>query len=215
LLLEQVGWLGAFLALLGIVITWANAPRLLLLTLWMAVTSIVFAADYNTFDWFVNLLSAVLAMTIWLGLGIAASLDRIAGRAPKAAAAVAASLFLIGIVQVADHLPQADASQDHRAEEFARRVLNDAPPAAMTFTNGDEDTFPLWYFHFALNERPDVIIVVKGLLAFDWYRRSLQARDSGVVIPNELKGDWKNFMREQNARPVCETLPRSANALSC
>jgi len=215
LLVTQISWLGVALALFGIVIAWVRAPRLLLLTLWMAVTSIVFAAGYNTFDWFVNLLPAVLALTIWLGLGTASLLERIGERAPRVAAVTSASLLVLVIVQAVGRVPDVDASRDHRAEEFARRVLDAAPPAAMIFTNGDDDTFPLWYFHFALNERPDVIIVVKRLLIFDWYRAQFQERYNGVVLPNELNGDWKTFIRERNARPVCETLPHSANVLVC
>ena len=215
LLLAQVNWLGLALALFGIVIAWVRAPRLLLLTLWMAVTSIIFAAGYNTFDWFVNLLPAVLAMTIWLGLGMASLLERVGEGAPRVAAVMSASLLLLVIVQAVGRVPDVDASRDHRAEEFARCVLDAAPPAAMIFTNGDDDTFPLWYFHFALNERPDLIIVVKRLLIFDWYRLQLQERYNGVVLPNDLNGDWKTFIRERNARPVCETLPHSAIVLIC
>ncbi|MBI5715007.1 MAG: DUF2723 domain-containing protein [Chloroflexi bacterium] len=215
LLVTQISWLGLGLALIGVFIAWVRAPRLLLLTLWMAVTSIVFAAGYNTFDWFVNLLPAILALAIWLGLGAASLLERVSGSAPRVAAVISASLLLLVILQAIGHLPEVDASRDHRAEEFARRVLDAAPPAAMIFTNGDDDTFPLWYFHFALNERPDLIIVVKRLLTFDWYRLQLQERYNGVVLPNELNGDWKTFIRERNARPVCETLPHSANALIC
>ncbi len=215
LLLTQVNWLGLVLALFGLFIAWLRAPRLLLLTLWMAITSIVFAAGYNTFDWFVNLLPAVLALAIWSGLGAASLLKRVGDLAPRVAAMMAASLLLLVLIQAVGHLPEVDASRDHRAEEFAQRVLDAAPPAAMIFTNGDEDTFPLWYFHFALNERPDLIIVVKGLLAFDWYRVQLQERYNGLVLPNDLNGNWKTFIRERNARPVCETLPGSVNALIC
>jgi hypothetical protein len=215
LILTQISWLGVPFALFGIFIAGLRAPRLTLLTAWMGVTSIFFAAGYNTFDWFVNLLPTVLALATWLGLGTASVLERIAESAPRVAAVMAVTFLLLLIVQAIGHLPEVDASRDHRAEEFARQVLDAAPPAAMIFTNGDEDTFPLWYFHFALNERPDVVIVVKRLLAFDWYRQNLHAQYGNVVLPDDLYGDWKTFVREQNARPVCETLPNSANALVC
>lgn len=215
LLVTQISWLGVALALYGSVIAWLCAPRLLLLTLWMAVTSIVFSAGYNTFDWFVNLLPVILALAIWSGLGMANLLERVSDHAPRVAAVMSAALLVIVAVKAVEHLPEVDASRDHRAEEFARSALDAAPPAAMIFTNGDEDTFSLWYFHFALNERPDLIIVVKRLLAFDWYRLQLQERYNGIVLSNELSGDWKPFIRERNARPVCETLPHSANVLVC
>jgi hypothetical protein len=73
---------------------------------------------------------------------------------------------------------QVDASQDTRADSFAHEVLSAVPPEAILFTTGDRAIFALWYFHFALHERPDLAILAEDLLHFDWYQENLRAYPS-------------------------------------
>lgn len=213
----QAGWLGLALAGTGLLAGWwGRAPRVWALTLWTAIVSLVFATGYNTADWLVYLLPVVLALAIWSGLGLAWWLEEAATRLTKrlAVLALAACVISLGVAAVR-HLPGVDASRDRRAEAFAQAVFNQAPQGAMIFTNSDTDTFPLWYFHFAEGARPDVIIVVKGLLSFDWYRQELQAAYGPLVLPEEWTLGWKVNIGARNARPVCETLPDSTQVLVC
>ena len=49
-----------------------------------------------------------------------------------------------------------------------------AAPNALLIVSGDAHTFAVWYARYGLNVRPDVAVVNDSLLAFDWYRRTLQ-----------------------------------------
>jgi hypothetical protein len=82
------------------------------------------------------------------------------------------------------YLAQVDASGDRRAETFGREVLSEAPGGAILFARGDRAVFTLWYFHFALGERPDLILVAEDLLHFDWYQENLRATYPALILPD-------------------------------
>jgi len=113
-------------------------------------------------------------------------------------------------------LPHVDASQDQRATDFGRKILETAPQDAVLYTLDDEDTFPLWYYHFALGERPDLAILQIRLLPEDWYRQTMRATYPGLVIPEQVDRIWYLAVMAANPnRPNCETLLDKPEVLNC
>jgi hypothetical protein len=99
------------------------------------------------------------------------------------------------------HLP-VDASQDVRAEAFGREVLSRTPQSAILVAEGDRALFALWYFHFALQERPDLSIVSGELLHFDWYQENLRATYPSLIVPGPFP--WPETLARANpSRAVC------------
>ncbi len=67
--------------------------------------------------------------------------------------------------------------------EMARNMLMSCEKNAILITNGDDDTYPLWYLQQYENYRRDVLVVNKGLLSVSWYVKDLvneRAKNSGL-----------------------------------
>jgi hypothetical protein len=98
--------------------------------------------------------------------------------------------------------PELDASRDLRAEIFGKRVMKSAPKDAIIFTDTDEETFSLWYFHFALGQRPDLAVIANGLLPFEWYQDGLRSTYPGLNLP--VSFPWpENVTADNPTRPAC------------
>jgi hypothetical protein len=100
------------------------------------------------------------------------------------------------------YLDIVDASHDSRAVNFGQEVLATAPEHALVFATGDEAVFALWYFHFALGQRPDLAVMASDLLHFDWYQETLQSTYPSLVVPGPFP--WPETIAAANAaRPAC------------
>ena len=182
LLVTQFGPLGLLVGLIGLVIFF-KPSRLIANTIWIAVAFSAFSVGYASSDSFLYLIPACLAFAIWIGVGLAGLMGITARRYPKIEFAAGALLLLYLFVQAGIHWPQVDASHDLRAERFGQAVLAQAPAHAILFAKGDKAIFTMWYFLYALHERPDLAIVATDLLRFDWYQKTLASKYPGLALP--------------------------------
>ena len=178
----QLGIPAILLGLLGLIV-FGNFPRLVLLSLWAVISSLVFASIYRPFDADVYLIPLFVAFAIWVGLGFGGLAGRLSQR--SYALGLGAGILLIGYVLVRpiSYIHQVDASQDQRAESFGRQVLSTLPENAIVFAKGDQAVFALWYFHFALRERPDLTVLATELLHYDWYQEVLRSTYPSLSLP--------------------------------
>jgi len=112
------------------------------------------------------------AFAIWIGLGVLAIYDLLKRKIPAAFGAILATViclvFVPGIM-AKENWNDHDRSGRYTARDFAFNYLNSCAPNAILFTNGDNDTFPLWYAQEVEGIRTDVRVVNLMLLNTDWY----------------------------------------------
>jgi len=88
-------------------------------------------------------------------------------------------VIVIGVAGVLlRNYPERDMSQHRFAEDFARNMLMSLPDDAILFTNGDADTFPLWYLQEVEGYRQDVTVCNIYLLNTRWFLKQLVSRDT-------------------------------------
>jgi hypothetical protein len=123
-----------------------------------------------------TLVGSFLTYCLWIGFGVAALFDFIKTKLPALpAAAIALALSLSAPVLMAkDGWDDHDRSKRYTAVDFAINYLESCEKNAIIFTQGDNDTYPLWYAQEVEGIRPDVRVVNLSLLGVDWYVRQLK-----------------------------------------
>ena len=112
------------------------------------------------------------AFCIWIGFGVA-GLVKILERykvSPVAASTIAtiACLF-VPMQMISQNWDDHDRSGRTVARDFGANYLESCEPNAIIFTNGDNDTFPLWYNQEVEGVRTDVRVCNTSYLQTDWY----------------------------------------------
>jgi hypothetical protein len=83
-----------------------------------------------------------------------------------------AAPFLLGTQGWESH----DRSDRSPARSLAYNYLVGCSPNAILFTNGDNDTFPLWYLQEVEGVRTDVRVANLSLMQTDWYSNQMKMR---------------------------------------
>ncbi len=112
------------------------------------------------------------AFAIWIGLGVIGIYDMVSKKMnPKMAAVLVTfvSLLLVPGIMAKEGWDDHDRSGKYAARDFAINYLESCEPNAILFTNGDNDTFPLWYAQEVEGIRTDVRVVNFMLASGHWY----------------------------------------------
>ncbi|WP_075590991.1 glycosyltransferase family 117 protein [Labilibacter marinus] len=148
------------------------------------------------------------AFAIWIGLGVLGLVEGLRRFLPGGASSIIATvvaLVLVPGILLSENWDDHNRAGRNVARDLAFNYLDTCDENAIIFTNGDNDTFPLWYAQEVEGYRPDVRVCNLSYLQTDWYidQMGRKAYDSDP-LPFSLTHD----QYVTGTRDVVHLLPR-------
>ena len=112
------------------------------------------------------------AFAIWVGMGVAGIAKMINKYSKRRIVGAAIGAFvgiLVPLQMVSQTWDDHDRSGRYTCRDFGMNYLASLDDNAIIFTNGDNDTFPLWYAQEVEGFRTDVRVVNLSYLTQGWY----------------------------------------------
>ncbi|MCC7430672.1 DUF2723 domain-containing protein [bacterium] len=157
------------------------------------------------------------AFALWIGIGLSAILEELTQKLKNTnktlifTGILAISFFALPVWMAYKNFPEHNRKGNYVAWDYSYNILQSCEPNAILFTNGDNDTFPLWYLQEVEGIRKDIKIVNLSLLNTDWYIKQLRDNEPKIHIP------FKDAVLEEFRPMLWETqevkIPLSQTAL--
>ena len=139
------------------------------------------------------------AFSIWIGLGILTLIKAIDKYIPRSVAAAIVTLACLGVptLMAFENWDDHDRSGRYLARDFGSNYLMSCKPNSIIFSNGDNDTFPLWYNQEVEDTRTDVRVCNLSYLQTDWYIDQMK-REAYKSAPLPISWKPKDYISGKN-----------------
>jgi hypothetical protein len=150
---------------------------------------------------------------VWIGMGAGFALELVKDllgesakeKVPAPLAAACAAVVGISWLPAGTYWYTHDRTDFFVARDFAYNMLQPLEKNAVIFTNGDNDTFPLWCVQAVERVRTDVRVVNLSLLNTEWYIKQLRDEEPKVPmsVTNETLGTIarQGYLFDDQGRP--------------
>lgn len=130
---------------------------------------------------------------MWIGIGVFAIYDFLLKKIKNgntSALAATALGAVVPLIMGAQGWDDHDRSGKTSARDLAYNYLQSCEKNAIIFTNGDNDTFPLWYLQEVEGIRTDVRVCNLSLMGTDWYTNQMKMKAySSDPLPIKFRED--------------------------
>ncbi|MBN1768824.1 MAG: DUF2723 domain-containing protein [Prolixibacteraceae bacterium] len=119
------------------------------------------------------------AFTIWIGMGVAELYRQLKKVAPGTIAAVTVttvSLLAVPVLMASQNWDDHDRSGRYSARDFGQNYLASIEDNGVVFTNGDNDTYPLWYNQEVEGVGTNKRVCNLSYFQTDWYIEQMQRK---------------------------------------
>jgi len=163
------------------------------------------------------------AFCIWIGMGALALIDWLVrgskkisykymgkelGKKPAVALASVLTLacLYVPLRMATQNWDDHDRSQRYVCRDFGANYLRSCEPGGVIFSNGDNDTFPLWYNQEVEGEGDSLRVCNLSYLQTDWYISQMKRPYyHSEALP--ISWDYKDFMPGTNEYAAIEEDP--------
>ena len=165
------------------------------------------------------------AFSIWCGLGIAGIYEllgkwlskkmekRMAGIIAGAVGLVPA--VAVPVQMVSQTWDDHDRSDRYMCRDFGLNYLETIPHDGVIYTNGDNDTFPLWYNEDTEGNRTDVRVCNLSYLQTDWYIDQMKRPAySGENQSSPLPILWKRYQYTAGKHEMIDVNPEVGGGMT-
>ncbi len=165
-------WIGLSVIALFKTATEKKAGKLIKPLLSLTTLFVLFDLIANhTFSYTPSLLFVSLGSA--LAIGVFQFMGKYMGR-PIVTSTMAAIICLpVPLLMAKENMNDHDRSGRYFARDFALNYLMSSPQNGILFTNGDNDTFPLWYVQEVEEKRTDVRVTNLSYLGAGWYIKQM------------------------------------------
>jgi hypothetical protein len=202
--LRGLFWLPFLLGMLGMYYhfrkDWRQALSLLILFIMTGLAIVIYLnqEDPQPRERDYVYVASYFVFALWIGIGVTAILEwireKVKGDVNQRGYYYGAALILIlGMVPLNMYLfnyDSHDRTGNYVAYDYSYNILQSCAKNGILFTNGDNDTFPLWYLQSCVKDtatgemgiRKDVRVVNLSLLNTPWYIKQLKNEEPKVPI---------------------------------
>ena len=163
--------------------------------------------------------ASFMTFSIWIGLGIYAFINFITESLLEKSIKLKSSYFMIGLFilfmptrMLIANYHEHDRTGNYIAWDMAYNMLQTCEPNSILFTNGDNDTFPLWYLQEVEKIRTDVVVANLSLLNTPWYIEQLRERykENPFIKMNDKEIRNLDFRRWESKK-ISINVPKDEN----
>lgn len=157
-----------------------------------------------------TLVGSFYAFAIWIGIGTLQLFDKLKKNMDLRLSAIVSTLACLLIVpgiMAKEEWDDHDRSERFTTRDFAKNYLISCDSNAVLFTNGDNDTYPVWYLQEVEGFRTDVRVINMQLLTASWYGKQLRHKKNNSP-PLPLSIPHKKLVKGKRDYVIYQKDPR-------